>query len=135
MTQTEGMKRIAPGAEVFFGESVVQYLADLSDTAFYEGADAEGLLLGKVMRDDGGDYAVISGATQDMARATDAIGCFFSTEKGCEMAQDRVRRVNSLFGYSKVYVMAVDQSEGAIATYVVENGAARKAPSVMIENF
>ena len=42
MTQTDGNRRTVPGAELFFGESVAQYLADLSDDVFSEEGYAEG---------------------------------------------------------------------------------------------
>jgi hypothetical protein len=40
----------------------------------------------------------------------------------------------SLFGYIRVYAIAVDYAQGSMAMYSVENGAARKVPSAMVEN-
>ena len=135
MTQTEKIKRTVPGAELFFGESVAQYLADLSDEAYAEETETEGLLLGRIYHDDGGEYAVISGVSGDLAQMKDAVGWFRSSDGRCDIDQSDVRRIISLFGYVRVYVIAVDYSQGAMAMYAVENGVARKVPSAMIENF
>ena len=142
MTQTDGNRRTVPGAELFFGESVAQYLADLSDDVFSEEGYAEGLLLGRRYRDDLGQYVIISRVTQDMSRTADAVGWFKSSES-CDIDQNDISRMVSLFGYIRmvslfgyirVYAIAVDYAQGSMAMYSVENGAARKVPSAMVEN-
>ena len=132
MTQTDS-RRTVPGAELFFGESVAQYLADLSDDVFSEEGYAEGLLLGRRYRDDLGQYVIISGVTQDMTNVKDAVGWFKSSDS-CEINQQDIGRMVSLFGYIRIYAIAVDYAQGSMAMYAVENGAARKIPSTMVEN-
>ena len=132
MTQTDS-RRTVPGAELFFGESVAQYLADLSDDVFSEEGYAEGLLLGRRYRDDLGQYVIISGVTQDMTNVKDAVGWFKSSDS-CEINQQDIGRMVSLFGYIRIYAIAVDYAQGSMAMYSVENGAARKIPSAMVEN-
>ena len=134
MTQTDGNRRTVPGAELFFGESVAQYLADLSDDVFSEEGYAEGLLLGRRYRDDLGQYVIISGVTQDMSRTADAVGWFKSSES-CDIDQNDISRMVSLFGYIRIYAIAVDYAQGSMAMYAVENGVSRKVPSAMVENF
>ena len=134
MTQTEKRTRSMPGAELFFGESVAQYLADLSDEAYASETCIEGLLLGKLYFDDRGTYCIVSGLTQDLSRIPNAVGWFRSCEGNCTMTQADVRKVQSLFGYTKVYAIAVDCSGGEMAMYSVDNGVARKVPSAMVEN-
>ncbi len=134
MIQTEKRARSVPGAELFFGESVAQYLADLSDEAYATETTTEGLLLGKTYSDDRGSYCIVSGVSQDLGRSSHAVGWFRSVEGGSSMDQSDIRKIQSLFGYIKVYVIAVDCSLGEMATYSVENGVARKIPSAMVEN-
>lgn len=123
-----------PGAELFFGESVAQYLADLSDEAYDSETSIEGFLLGRFYSDDRGIYCIVSGVTQDPDRTSHAVGWFRSAEGGCVMGQSDVRKVQSLFGYRRAYVISVDCSRGEMAMYSVENGVARKVPSAMVEN-
>ena len=118
MTQTDGNRRTVPGAELFFGESVAQYLADLSDDVFSEEGYAEGLLLGRRYRDDLGQYVIISGVTQDMSRTADAVGWFKSSES-CDIDQNDISRMVSLFGYIRVYARAVDYAQGSMAIIFV----------------
>lgn len=132
MTQTDN-RRTVPGAELFFGESVAQYLADLSDDVFSEEGYAEGLLLGRRYRDDLGQYVIISGVTQDMTNVKDAVGWFKSSDT-CEINQQDIGHMVSLFGYIRIYAIGVDYAQGSMAMYAVENGAARKVPSAMVEN-
>ncbi len=134
MSQTEFVPRSVPGAELFFGESVAQYLADISDEAYGEEAEAAGFLLGRAYRDSAGDYAVVSGVTQDPARSASAVGVFRSSLSGIDATQEDVRRAVSVFGYVRVYVIIVDAVQGAMSMYAVENGAARKVRSAMVEN-
>ena len=123
-----------PGAELFFGESVAQFLADISDEAYAEEAEAEGFLLGKLYHDSLGGYAVVSGVTQDPNGADAAVGYFRSSLEGCGFTQKDARRCIDLFGYVRVYAVIIDASQGEMAMYVLENGAARKVPSVMLES-
>ncbi len=134
MSQAEKRVRSVPGAEVFFGESVAQYLADLSDEAYATETAAEGLLLGKLYSDDRGSYCIVSGVSQDLSGISNAVGWFRSAEGGSSVDQSDIRKVRSLFGYAKTYVIAVDCGRGEMATYSVENGVARKVPSAMVEN-
>ena len=133
MTQTETNRRTVPGAELFFGESVAQYLADLSDDVFSEEGYAEGLLLGRRYRDDLGEYVIVSGITQDLSRTKDAVGWFKSSES-CDIGQADIARMVALFGYVRTCAIAVDYAQGSMAMYIVENGVARRAPSAMVEN-
>lgn len=134
MTQTECRRRTVPGAELFFGESVAQYLADISDEAFYSGAEAEGLLLGKVCYDDIGSYCIVSGVSQDLSNTEHAVGWFRSSASGTGPGPEGIRRLISLFGYVKRYAIVIDYSVGTMAMFAVENGAARKVSSAMVEN-
>ncbi len=134
MPQTEFLPRSVPGAEMLFGESVAQYLADVSDEAYGEEAEAAGFLLGRIYRDSAGEYAVVSGVTQDPSRASGAVGFFRSSLSGIDATQEDVRRAVSVFGYVRVYAVIVDAVQGAMAMYVVENGTARKVSSAMVEN-
>ncbi len=134
MTQIEMRIRSVPGAELFFGESVAQYLADLSDEAFRTETSIEGLLLGRIYSDECGVYCVVSGVTQDFDRSSHAVGWFKSGDGDCSMDQSDVRKTQALFGYSKAYAISVNCTRGEMATYSVENGVARKVPSVMVEN-
>ncbi len=134
MTQAEFLARSVPGAELFFGESVAQYLADISDEAYGEEAEATGFLLGKAYRDTAGEYAVVSGITQDASKSANAVGLFRSSLSGISATQEDVRRSAAVFGYVRAYLIIVDAVQGAMAMYVVENGAARKVPSAMVEN-
>lgn len=134
MTQTEEILRMMPGAELFFGESVAQFLADISDEAYTEEAEAEGFLLGRSYHDSIGNYAVVSGVTQNRNGADSAVGYFRSSLEGCGFTQKDVRRCIELFGYARVYAIIIDASQGAMAMYVLENGVARKVPSAMLES-
>lgn len=134
MSQIEEINRTVPGAELFFGESVAQYLADISDEAYTEEKEAVGFLLGRFYRDAKGIYAVVSGVTQDVAKAASAVGIFRSSLSGGDASQEDVRRAASVFGYTRTYLIVIDAVQGAMAMYLVENGVARKVPSAMIEN-
>lgn len=134
MTQMEEIKRVVPGAELFFGESVAQYLADISDEAFYSGAEAEGLLLGKLYHDDLGVYCIVSGITQDLSDTAHAVGYFRSSSEGSLMDQAGLRRASALLGHGRIYAVVVDQAKGEMAMYRLENGTFWKVPSAMVEN-
>ena len=134
MVRTEEIDRMVPGAELFFGESVAQYLADLSDEALYNEKEAVGFLLGKLYHDAKGTYAVISGVTQDAAGSASAVGIFRSSLSDGTATQEDVRRAVSVFGYTRSYLIVIDAAQGAMGMYLVENGVARKVPSAMVEN-
>lgn len=129
-------KRTRPvsGAELFFGESVAQYLADISDEAYGSESASEGLLLGKLYSDDCGTYCIVSGVTQDLSETSNAVGWFRSSEGGCTITQTDIVELQSIFGYVPAYAVIIDCFKGEMAMYAVKNGVARKTPSVMIEN-
>ncbi len=134
MATKQEISRIVPGAELFFGESVAQYLADISDEAYSEEKEAVGFLLGGSYHDSRGDYAVVSGVTQDVAKASSAVGLFRSSLSGGDATQEDVRRAVSVFGYTRTYLIVIDAVQGAMGMYAVENGVARKVPSAMVES-
>ncbi len=134
MSQMEEIPRTVPGAELFFGESVAQYLAEISEEAYLAESTVEGLLLGKRFVDAQGEYAVISGMTQNTAKPLNAVGWFRSSEDGDTVTPGDLSRIYSLFGYARTYAIIVDSVKEAMAMYVVENGVARKVRSVMVEN-
>ena len=134
MATKQEISRIVPGAELFFGESVAQYLADISDEAYSEEKEAVGFLLGGSYHDSRGDYAVVSGVTQDVAKASSAVGIFRSSLSGGDATQEDVRRAVSVFGYTRTYLIVIDAVQGAMGMYAVENGVARKVPSAMVES-
>lgn len=134
MASTEEISRIVPGAELFFGESVAQYLADISDEAYSEEKEAVGFLLGGYYNDVRGTYAVVSGVTQDVAKASSAVGIFRSSLSGGDATQEDVGRAASVFGYTRSYLIVIDAVQGAMGMYVIENGVARKVPSAMVES-
>lgn len=134
MTQIGFLPRSVPGAELLFGESVAHYLADISDEAYGEETETSGFLLGKVYRDSAGEYAIVSGVTQDPSRSSNAVGLFRSSLSGMGATQEDVRRATSVFGYVRTYMIIVDAVQGAMSMFVVENGVARKVPSAMVEN-
>ena len=134
MATKQELSRIVPGAELFFGESVAQYLADISDEAYSEEKEAVGFLLGGSYHDSRGDYAVVSGVTQDVAKASSAVGIFRSSLSGGDATQEDVRRAVSVFGYTRTYLIVIDAVQGAMGMYAVENGVARKVPSAMVES-
>ena len=134
MATKQELSRIVPGAELFFGESVAQYLADISDEAYSEEKEAVGFLLGGSYHDSRGDYAVVSGVTQDVAKASSAVGLFRSSLSGGDATQEDVRRAVSVFGYTRTYLIVIDAVQGAMGMYAVENGVARKVPSAMVES-
>ena len=134
MATKQEISRIVPGAELFFGESVAQYLADISDEAYSEEKEAVGFLLGGTYHDSRGDYAVVSGVTQDVAKASSAVGIFRSSLSGGDATQEDVRRAVSVFGYTRTYLIVIDAVQGAMGMYAVENGVARKVPSAMVES-
>ena len=134
MATKQEISRIVPGAELFFGESVAQYLADISDEAYSEEKEAVGFLLGGTYHDSRGDYAVVSGVTQDIAKASSAVGIFRSSLSGGDATQEDVRRAVSVFGYTRTYLIVIDAVQGAMGMYAVENGVARKVPSAMVES-
>ena len=134
MATKQEISRIVPGAELFFGESVAQYLADISDEAYSEEKEAVGFLLGGSYHDSRGDYAVVSGVTQDVAKASSAVGIFRSSLSGGDATQEDVRRAVSVFGYIRTYLIVIDAVQGAMGMYAVENGVARKVPSAMVES-
>jgi len=134
MVQIEEVNRTVPGAELFFGESVAQYLADLSDEAYSEEKEAAGFLLGRFYRDARGTYAVVSGVTQDVAKAGSAVGIFRSSLSGGDATQEDVRRAVSVFGYTRSYLIVIDAVQGAMGMYLIDNGVARKVLSAMVEN-
>lgn len=133
MTQTEETKRAVPGAEMFFGESVAQYLAELSDEAYQAELGIEGLLLGKAYSDNAGQYVVVSGITQDYSKTAESVGWFGSSDSTV-FSPEHLRIMDGIFK-SRAYAIIVDASRGAMATYSVEHGVARKIPSVMVENY
>ena len=134
MATKQEISRIVPGAELFFGESVAQYLADVSDEAYSEEKEAVGFLLGGTYHDSRGDYAVVSGVTQYVAKASSAVGIFRSSLSGGDATQEDVRRAVSVFGYTRTYLIVIDAVQGAMGMYAVENGVARKVPSAMVES-
>ncbi len=134
MSQTEEIPRTVPGVELFFGESVAQYLAEISEEAYSAESSAEGFLLGKRFTDPQGEYAVVSGVTQDVAKAGQTVGWFRSSESGNVVTPGDLSKIYTLFGYSRVYVIIIDSSAESMAMYVAENGVARKVKSVMVEN-
>ncbi|MCQ2079575.1 MAG: hypothetical protein MJZ38_05950 [archaeon] len=134
MTQAADPKRIVSGVEMFFGESVAQYLADVSDESYYDESVAEGLLLGKVFVDDQGRYVVISGATQDLGRTESAVGWFRCSPCADEVSENDLRRIRSVLGDSGAYMILANSQQGTLSMYSVDH-VVRKVRSIMIENF
>ena len=134
MAQIGFVPRSVPGAELLFGESVAHYLADISDESYGEESESTGFLLGKVYRDSAGEYAIVSGVTQDPTKTMNAVGLFRSSLSGFDANDGDVRRAVSLFGSARIYMIIVDAVQGAMCMYVVENGIARKVRSAMVEN-
>lgn len=134
MSQNDVIPRMVPGAELFFGESVAQYLASMADDVYDMESSAEGLLIGRAYSDPRGDYVVISGVTQDLARTDGIVGMFRISEDGCIVSQHDLSRSYTVFGYRRAYMIKLDSAQGTMAMYVLENGVARKVPSAMLES-
>ena len=111
-----------------------RYCATLSDEAYSEEKEAVGFLLGGYYHDVRGTYAVVSGVTQDVAKASSAVGIFRSSLSGGDATQEDVGRAASVFGYTRSYLIVIDAVQGAMGMYVIENGVARKVPSAMVES-
>lgn len=134
MSQIDEVPRTVPGAEMFFGETVAQYLAELSSQMYEEESECEGLLLGRCYHDTHGDYVIVSGATQNMSADDSAVGWFTISPDAGRVGLSQLRRTKDLFGKKKVYLMILNSVAETMAIFSIEGESSRIVPSVMVEN-
>lgn len=117
-------------AELFVTEALFDAVADLSDDAYCDGRDAEGMIAGKFFCDGGGLYAIAAG----ICPGTDgAVGWFRASAGGVEMTAEDIARHCELFGTDKAFAIMVDIEELSLAIYAVENGTARRITPAILE--
>lgn len=134
MCQAEVSKRIVPGVELFFGESVAQYIAELSDESYYEETVAEGLLLGKSFLDNEGRYTVVSGVSQSYSKLENSIGWFRCSSESDVLSPEEIRKLESLFPSNSPYVILANPQNGTLAMYRLDFGHLTKVRSIMLES-
>lgn len=120
-------------AELFVTEILFDRIADLSDDAYYEGRDTEGLMLGHLFRDALGVYGMAIGIDAGMDGTDGAIGWFRTSSDGTAMTRRDVERHGTIFGTGKAFAVMVDATTSSFAIYSVEDGVPRRIQAAVME--
>lgn len=147
-------------ADIFMPERVISLMAAHADLGLEEGKEVMGLLLGRILVDDDGEYAVVDdiitskleanrvmvrfdrdgmetlvNAIDDMSQDADIVGWYHShLGYGCFMSETDIKTQDGLFGGECGFALVVDPMKNEIAVFDSTTGAPKEACMVILED-
>ncbi|MDN5357962.1 MAG: Mov34/MPN/PAD-1 family protein [Candidatus Methanomethylophilaceae archaeon] len=158
-TGREYRRRSVPGVPLFIGENVVSRIANHADIGFAEEKEIMGLVMGRVYRDEEGEYSVACDTAtakldstgmsvrfdpdslEDLFESIDGsagdgvIGWYHSHPGfGCYLSDVDIRTHSRIFGEGLGFAIVIDPSDESLMVFTVEKSIPKTVQIVIAED-
>jgi 26S proteasome regulatory subunit N11 len=145
--------RPAKGTSLFVYMEALLDMTDHADEGYDEGVEIMGLMMGKIYRDDIGEYAVVTdtvtsdlesdevsvrfseSALEELFGGSDdtVVGWYHSHPGfGCYLSETDIKTHTGMFGKDIGFAMVIDPSDGTMKVFVCEDGVQKDASMVVM---
>lgn len=153
-------RRAVKSALFFVHENILSYIADHADVGYLDEKEVMGLLIGNLLRDDDGEYAVVTkvvtseliadrvsvkfdqnsmealfDAVDEMEFDEQIVGWYHShLGYGCYMSEKDIKTQDTIFGGETGFALVIDPVLQEISVFDSKKGAPEKVTMIVIES-